>query len=147
MPPGVFIDHVVGHGAVFVERLRAALAVGLGVELARAFDAVAQNRAADQADHGGRGTASAIADRIACGAAGDAAEQGACARFLALVSHALVAAHLARHGHLLHHRRAADHAALFFLGVRHTAAGQGKQARSEGNEDGGFHEQLLMGVA
>ncbi len=142
---GVLVDHVVRDGARLVEGLRAAVAHDLGLRWAGTFDAVAQHGAADEADDGGRGAAAAVADGIARRAASDGTHHRARARLAARVGDLLIGADLLRHRHLLNDGRAADDAALLFLGVGRAGGGgrccrQGKpDKRSEG-----VHGRLLI---
>ena len=72
------VDHVVGHGAVFIDGLGAAVLHGLHLRCRGAFNAVPQNGAADDADHGGSRVARALAKLVANGASRQSTHQGAC---------------------------------------------------------------------
>ena len=104
----VFIDHVVIAGAVFVIRLGGALLDVLQLVVG-AFNVVANHRAAHQTNQRGGSPAAAVANRIAGSASGQRTHQRARTGLGCLCHHGLVVAHLTRHGHLLHHRRAGNH--------------------------------------
>ena len=104
----VFINHIEVVGAVFVICLGSALLYVLQL-IVRPLDAVAHHGSADQANHGGHSPSTAIADRIARSAASNGAHQGARTRFGRLHQHGFTGAHLARHGNLLHDRRARNY--------------------------------------
>jgi hypothetical protein len=84
----------------------------------------------DQANHGGQGPAAAVANCIAHRTACDRTHGRAGAGGLALLDDLLGGAHLARHGDLLHHCGAREHAG------KEDGGGAGR---------GGHHEGLLLG--
>lgn len=132
---GIFIGHVVAHGAVFVHRLVGAAAHGLVGRRAavHAFHLVADQAAGHRADDRGGAPVGAVVLAVAAivtacaqGIAGHAAHQradhGAGARRLLAAVDGFIAADLLRYAHLLHHGDGLQHAATF-LGVG-SAAGQ-----------------------
>ena len=95
---------------IFVESLCAALLHVLRL-LAATFNLVAQQAATHQSNKRCDRSAAAIAYRIAQRAASQGPHSKTGARLRQFSGHGLIATHLARHGNLLHHGRAGNHAA------------------------------------
>ena len=118
---GVFIGNVVANRAVLVEILHPAPLHVLHLRRLRAFDVVADNRTAKDADHGSRRLASATANRISHGAARDGAHDGTGARLGLLHNRLLGVADLPRNSNLLNDRGGGNNSGPFLLGERHSA--------------------------
>jgi len=129
-----FIGDVVAHYPIFKDVLGAAVLHGLGLRGGRAFDVVAQNGPAKDAQHGGCRFTATAADLIAQHAPSDGPHRRARTAFVGLHRHLLLCAHLAWHSHLLNDLDGREDFADFL------GAGQRAQAQQGQSGDDFFHE-------
>jgi hypothetical protein len=96
-----FVNHVVSHGAVFVDSLLGAVLDLANFWVGRTFNLLAQDSATEQPEHSGRSATRALTHAVTDSATGNSAHSGTRTRFLTLYHDLLGGTDLAWNGDLL----------------------------------------------
>ncbi len=107
------VDHVVGHGAVFIKVLRGATLHIVYFGRGGTFDFVAQDGATNETNCCGQGIAFPFADGVTHHTAGDSAHGRTSARFAGLSCHLLLGTDLTGNCHLLDDGHSGNYATDF----------------------------------